>query len=1023
LIADGVLLNGGEGMRLIEFNGARRVPLVGRRELLKEAERRIGRGGVHLLYFEGEGGIGKTALLEAILEQSQRAGRANTCPACRVADRVIDLYHADVHSSEGLIRSIVEALGKWSFDGTQEVLEALEQARVSGDADIVNQRANALRVVFLEEFSALTEEGVVLALDTLEMLEYEHDPFQEELGAEMPVLSAGEWLFRSFLPALNGNVVLLLAGRPTSVNERLSGLHEQHPRLMVQHIPLEALNREETGEYLKAIAQAEAKRGEGDAAARLWSLCEERGDVIHYLTAGRPILLALVADIVAHGWTLPPLFGRTLQELEQRDAAVLLHDVEQSLAVRVQESPTPIGETIRALAWLRKGATPELLARVMGLRGAEGEWDIYTATGYLDQVAQLALVKIRPGDRRIFLHDEMVALLDVHALQETGRDETDRIYSSIHEYYGDLVRDFERRIEQFPSTAVIVRARLRQALIEQMHYRIRHQPPLGFALYFWLAEEALGGRDTEMDMLVRTECLRTIGMLESNGYFAGFVPREAEMDAAIRWGMRAIFFQGDPERALDIFDEIRRRWGKDAGKLGLTWVHMQLYSALAKIQRAYGDDWQEARILLENVEQRTDEIMRSPPETPVAEGRQWRAMIIKGLTLNFRGYLDRQQGRYLEAVRHYQESAMLQRRLEMAALAPTLTNLAYAMALIGKSHRARLLVEEAEHLARRSGQDHMLAVTLNVRALVELYDDHYRMALHNADRALEAAETLPTFRVRGLIHLTRAKAQRWLWQSFAKDEKQRESEFFEETLKDANQAVTLLRNSPSDRIEALLERGRIYRDMAQGHHLRSETDEAEAYAQRSEADFDRAAVLAGATGIPGQQALAWTEMGWLYYDLEDPDRVRECLRQAAVPLPADYFFPTHGSTPPMAQEQCKREASLHYWSTLGQAEMLKAWIALDEALGAARQGLSKDGLKAAAEHISLSLGYSRLVSDEHFDLTRTEEGLHKRILHDHLSIGALHKYAVEIAEESDLEQPTPFQEYLNRMFGPIELWA
>ena len=64
---------------------------------------------------------------------------------------------------------------------------------------------------------------------------------------------------------------------------------------------------------------------------------------------------------------------------------------------------------------------------------------------------------------------------------------------------------------------------------------------------------------------------------------------------------------------------------------------------------------------------------------------------------------------------------------------------------------ARLLVEEAERLARRSGREHMLAMTLNVRALVEQHDDHHRAALRYADRALDVASRLPTPRVRGLI--------------------------------------------------------------------------------------------------------------------------------------------------------------------------------------------------------------------------------------------------------------------------------
>ncbi len=1010
-------------MRLIEFSGARRIPLVGRRELLKEAERRVGRGGVHLLYFEGGGGIGKTALLEAILEQSQRGSRSDVTAACHIADSIIDLYHVDVHTSEGLIRRIIEVLGKWSFEQTQEVLEALDQARAAGDGEVAADRANALRIVFLEEFLALTEEGVVLAFDTMEMLEFERDPFQEELGAEMPILSAGEWLFRSFFPALSGNVVLLLAGRPDTMQERLAALHSHHPRLLVQYIPLQSLQAEETLEYLKAIAQAEARRGDGDAAARLWAYGEERGQVVHFLTGGRPILLALVADMVAHGWRLPASFGRTLPDLQQRDAEVIWHEVEQALILRIQESPTPVGDTLRALAWLRKGASPELLARVMDLTTADGGWDIYTATGYLDQVAQLALVKIRPGDRRIFLHDELYALMDRHVLQEASQEEIDRTYLSIHEYYQDLIDDLDRRIEQHLPMLVNVRARRRQALVEDMHYRLRHSPPLGFAMYFWLAEEALGGRDTEMDMLLRTECLRTLGMLKAGGYFAGFVPREAEMDAAVRWGIRALFLQSDPERALDIFDQIRRRWGREAGQLGISWVHMQLYRAVAMIRRAYGDDWQEAQTLLKNVEQRTDEILRFPPETPVVEGRQWRARILKGLALNFRGYLDRQQGRYWEAVRHYQQSAMLQRRLGMAALAPTLTNLSYAMALTGQSNRARLLVEEAERLAWRGGKEHMLALTLNVRALVELYDAHHRTALHYTDRALEIAADLPAQRVRGLIYLTRAKAHRYLWDSLTEGERKRAPQFLEDTLKEATQAVSLLRNSPSDRVDALLERGCVYREMARTYHSLGAADEALAVAEKSRSDLERAAVLAGVIDVPGQQALAWTEAGWLYYYLGQRDQVEECLQQAYKPFPAEYVFPAHGPLPAMAREQNSSKATLPYWSTLGKAEMLQACIGLDEALAAADETAYETRLKTAVKHITLSLAYDELVATEYFYLTRAEDGLHRRILHDSLNIATLHEYAQQVAEENGLKSPTRFQEFLNRLFGPKALWA
>ena len=160
---------------------------------------------------------------------------------------------------------------------------------------------------FFQELAALSEDGVVLAFDTLEVLDHEHDPFQDELGEEAPALSGVRWLFESFLPALQGNVLILLAGRSREVPPKLELLHKENDRILVRRIELAPFDQDETRQYLKAVAQVEGRRGDGDAAARLWSWAEERGELVHYLTGGRPVLLALVAEMVSQDWTLPPL--------------------------------------------------------------------------------------------------------------------------------------------------------------------------------------------------------------------------------------------------------------------------------------------------------------------------------------------------------------------------------------------------------------------------------------------------------------------------------------------------------------------------------------------------------------------------------------------------------------------------------------------------------------------------------------------------------------------------------------------
>ena len=1027
-------------MRLTDFTGARRIPLIGRRAFLDEASQRLRRGGVHLLYFEGEGGIGKTALLETILQRSCHEGEDRVPYTGIVAEENIDLYHVDVHTPEGLIRRIVQVLDRRAFPQTQKLLNSLDWARSVGDVDSVSDEPGTLHSAFLQEFADLAEEGIVLAFDTLEVLEYERDPFQEEMGAEIPILSTGEWLFSSFFPTLQGNCLILLAGRPDGARTRLRALRQRNPRIQLRLAQVEALQETETVEYLKTVAGAEGERGDFDAAARLWDFAEERGDVIHLLTGGRPILLALVADLLAHGWTLPPSFGRSLSELHAQSAAQWSREIERALVVRIQEGASPIGEVIHALAWLRKGATPALLARVMGLADHAGNWDLTTAQGYLDQVAQLTLVKVRSGDGRIFLHDELYALLGKHILQECSQDERDRVFQAVLHYYDDLAGDLEQRVDRASLILPVIHARLRQAYVEQMHYRLRHRPTLGFAMYFWLAEEALRGRDAEMDMLLRTELLRTVRLLEESASMAGLDPREVELDTAVRWGMRVLFLQNDPAAALGVFHGIEERWEEEAEGYELAWMHMRLYQAAARIERAAEGDWPQARAWLRQVEQTTEEMSngaaaptsmkglfwwaQSPQVSrsmAISQGRSWLVRTLKALALNYEGYLDQQQGRYAEAVKHYQASAMLQRRLAMAGLAPTLTNLSYTMALMGQFQNARLLAQEAERWARLSGKEYVLALALNSRALVEAYDNRPRDALRYTERALKVAEGLRAPRVRGLLYLTRARAHRY--QLLAEEEREQQPQDFDEALKEANQAVNMLKDSPPERVMSLIERGCLLREMARGHYLESREVQAVRAARGSQRDLERAATLAGALELPDQQALAWTNLGWLWYYAGQIGEAGESLQKAFSVVPPGYVLSSQSAVPPMAHEERMGEACLAFWSSLGRAEMLRAYIAMDQARAASGSEKRQQKFKKAVKHATLSLAYHEQIADEHFDMTRAEAGLHRRILQDRLSITGLHLYAESVAEEEGLGKPTRFQRFLDRMFGPADLWA
>ena len=103
--------------------------------------------------------------------------------------------------------------------------------------------------------------------------------------------------------------------------------------------------------------------------------------------------------------------------------------------------------------------------------------------------------------------------------------------------------------------------------------------------------------------------------------------------------------------------------------------------------------------------------------------------------------------------------------------------------------------------------------------------------------------------------------------------------------------------------------------------------------------------------------------------------------------------------------------------------MLQANIALDQFAAAAGQEARRDQLKMAVGHVTLGLAYFEQVAAQYADLMRAEESLHRRILHERLSIGLLHTYAAQVAQEQGFAGPSRFQVFLERMFGPADLWA
>jgi|GEM_PF-1912105 len=1028
--------------RLSDFTGASRIPFIGRQPLVEDALKRIKKGGAHVIFYEGAGGFGKTMLIEHILQRCREDLRQTL-----TAEEIVDFYHLDVHTPEGLIRRIIGVFSPEWFGKSRKQAEAIDKARERGEAaDVLKQTENLLQV-FADEFRRLSDppQGspllprcIVLAMDTLELLEHERDEFQRKvMPVSLPLLDVEKWLFEQFIPNLSGNVVLLLSARPSNVDDRIK--KQLTTRRSAAHIQffqqlLSGFNQEETRLYLSGVADEEERQGNSDSAKLLRRFVQERLEIAHFLTDGKPIRLAILADLVGHNWRYPSAFNLSLQEAQQLNLQDVLPDMEKSLVIRIQESPSPVGETLRELGWFRRGATAKLLSYTMG---AGHDEDIRAMEDNLNQVRQLTLVKTRPGDQRVFLHDEMYRLLEEYVFSEVEEKEKRRVSEGARRYYQETIEAIEERVRRSPGTSVLLRNDLNQAFLEEMAFLLRHHPPLGFARYFWLAEDALGKRDAEFDAQLRAELLMALADLKKNPQ-AALLVEEIDLDIAARWGIRILFFQNDVDQALKVLDAVQSWRRIETEKIGLSKALLYLYGAIVLIRRAHEGDWNTAQRLLEQADGIMAELQcRLPGEEQLSsmryeerdkyEGLALRLKVMRGACLNYQGYLARRDGRFHEAVHCYQQSILWQRQSNSRALASALTNLAYALALTGRFDHALMVAREAEGRARHGGGYHALAAALNARALVELLHSHPLTAYRHATQSLEIAKEIESPRLRGLAHLSRARASRYMWKLLSADRKRAEHPaYWDKVLEeDADPAVQLLRSDPADRIEALaVGRGPVYREAAREYYDQKLLDDpnardyavhrarAEEFARKSEADFLEADRLAEESGWPSYRTLAYANLAWLYYYTKQKEKIEKTLDKVYQITPQEYLFSEHSPEPPIARGSGRLKARLPLWNNLGKAEMLRAYMAWDE----------RD-FEKAAEHITLSLAYDELSIGKEASITRGEQGLHKRMMGlKPEEMAELYRHAWAFAKKRGLVQPTRFQRFLSSLYGEAELW-
>lgn len=383
------------------------MPFIGREKELTKIEQLINDWGTRrVLFIHGEGGVGKTRLLQEIHKQHPNN------PRLLVAD-IIDFDDRAFHIIENVERQIMQNLDTKALETyIRKRLDWHKMKLADVSAEKLNQQHEDVRQILVDNLTKLaSEKRIVMPFDTMEKFE----------GTNI-------WERLTDIILESKNTLFILSGRE---NQRLYEL--LHPQLGEEAvlIKLKPLETKSSRQYLKEKRHLLHIALDPDLERRLLLLAQ-----------GRPILIDLAVEWLSHN---EPLDEWLIADDQVKDQPPTDEEMKRFQAQLV----TPIGKIrkqMERLILLMSRVYPLDVAMISkSLNLAKEE-----AQTLLKQAQTYVFVKSYP-DHRIYLHDEMRRMIQEYVWPDIdpsgGRRQRDSRFAI--EYLTSQAETIIRKYEQF----------------------------------------------------------------------------------------------------------------------------------------------------------------------------------------------------------------------------------------------------------------------------------------------------------------------------------------------------------------------------------------------------------------------------------------------------------------------------------------------------------------------------------------------------------------------------------------------
>lgn len=449
---------------MVDISEKVRTQFVGRRDALdafylRFASKHMKNG----IYYCGDGGLGKTWILQKIIDENQN-------DPIRVVTPIIDFYDTQNHSVRGIQSAIRSRLPNPEvFRPYDEAINRLEEIRSKSDThpSTIASLEELANKTFIEcSQASIVGKEVILLFDTFERVQQRY---------------VGRWLCQEFLHKV-GDLIVAIAGRPEPTQAKM-------PDNIVTY-KLGGIALEEFAELVRS---------------RLPSAPDEIVESIWKHTGGAPLMTHLILDLREPD---RGEFVARLKQLPEEKRIQDLPDLQRWLIGRYanpSDTRSPRNRVRWAMAFLRRRFDFRLLEYIVknGERWfLPGDYEtIY------NELAEDRYVKEYPSQQSHLFHDEIQRMVAKYVLPDVG------IWEEFREFLYDLV--VNRYYSETPADLDLAR-RFRA---EQLGYILDAFPAKGLEMYrSYRAEVERETHDYDFEELLWGEVREHLEKFENRGY-------------------------------------------------------------------------------------------------------------------------------------------------------------------------------------------------------------------------------------------------------------------------------------------------------------------------------------------------------------------------------------------------------------------------------------------------------------------------------------------------------------------------